>query len=54
MAAAPTRPVTPGRCPLTPPAQPSTVPVYDPGSGTGRMLALDLDPARAVCAVGQP
>jgi hypothetical protein len=22
------------------------VPVYDPGSGTGRMLALDLDPAR--------
>jgi hypothetical protein len=23
------------------------VPVYDPGSGTGRMLALDLDPGRA-------
>jgi hypothetical protein len=22
------------------------VPVYDPGTGTGRMLALDLDPAR--------
>jgi hypothetical protein len=35
--------------PLTadPPLQPSTVPVYDPGSGTGRLLALDLDPARA-------
>jgi len=26
--------------------QPCTVPVYDPGSATGRMLALDLDPAR--------
>jgi hypothetical protein len=24
------------------------VPVYDPGSGTGRMLALDLDPRRCV------
>jgi hypothetical protein len=30
-----------------PPGQPCTVPVYDPGSATGRMLALDLDPARA-------
>src|SRR5947209_1523745 len=29
------------------PPQPSTVAVYDPASGTGRMLALDLDPARA-------
>ena len=29
-----------------PPGQPCTVPVYDPGAGTGRMLALDLDPAR--------
>ena len=32
--------------PAEPPGQPCTVPVYDPGSGTGRMLALDLDPAR--------
>ena len=34
--------------PLPPdaPGQPCTVPVYDPGTGTGRMLALDLDPAR--------
>ncbi len=32
--------------PADPPDQPSTVPVYDPGSGTGRLLALDLDPAR--------
>jgi hypothetical protein len=30
-----------------PPDQPVTVPVYNPGSGTGRMLALDLDPGRA-------
>ncbi|MGH3222756.1 MAG: hypothetical protein ACRDPY_29355, partial [Streptosporangiaceae bacterium] len=22
------------------------MPVYDPGAGTGRMLALDLDPSR--------
>ena len=29
------------------PGQPCAVPVYDPGSGTGRMLALDLDLARA-------
>jgi hypothetical protein len=36
-------------CPLPPdpPGQPCTVPVYDPGSATGRMLALDLDPSRA-------
>ena len=31
--------------PAEPPGQPCTVPVYDPGSATGRMLALDLDPA---------
>ena len=34
--------------PADPPDQPCTVPVYDPGSATGRMLALDLDPGRAV------
>jgi len=33
--------------PAEPPGQPCTVPVYDPATGTGRMLALDLDPARA-------
>ncbi len=33
--------------PADPPGQPCTVPVYDPGPATGRMLALDLDPARA-------
>ena len=33
--------------PAGPPGQPCTVPVYDPGTGTGRMLALDLDPARS-------
>jgi hypothetical protein len=32
--------------PAGPPGQPCTVPVYDPASGMGRMLALDLDPAR--------
>ena len=32
--------------PADPPGQPCTVPVYDPGSATGRMLALDLDPVR--------
>ena len=32
--------------PAGPPTQPCTVPVYDPATGTGRMLALDLDPAR--------
>ena len=32
--------------PADPPGQPCTVPVYDPGSATGRMLALDLDPGR--------
>jgi hypothetical protein len=30
--------------PAEPPGQPCTVPVYDPAAGTGRMLALDLDP----------
>lgn len=38
---------TRGRCLLTRPASPTTVPVYDPSTGTGRMLALDLDPAHA-------
>jgi len=33
--------------PADPPGQPCTVPVYDPGPGTGRMLVLDLDVARA-------
>ena len=33
--------------PAGPPGQPCTVPVFDPGTGTGRMLALDLDPSRA-------
>ena len=33
--------------PAEPPGQPCTVPVFDPGTGTGQMLALDLDPARA-------
>ena len=32
--------------PAGPPGQPCTVPVYDPATATGRMLALDLDPAR--------
>jgi hypothetical protein len=32
--------------PADPPGQPCTVPVYDPASATGRMLALDLDRAR--------
>jgi hypothetical protein len=32
--------------PAEPPDQPSTVPVYDPGSATGRMLAIDLDVSR--------
>ena len=32
--------------PAEPPGQPCTVPVYDPASATGRMLALDLDPGR--------
>ena len=32
--------------PAGPPGQPCAVPVYDPGAATGRMLALDLDPAR--------
>jgi hypothetical protein len=34
--------------PAGPPGQPCTIPVYDPGSGAGRMLALDLDPARCL------
>jgi hypothetical protein len=33
--------------PTEPPDQPCTVPVYDPASATGRMLALDLDPGHA-------
>jgi hypothetical protein len=33
--------------PAVPPGQPCTVPVFDPGAGTGRMLALDLDSGRA-------
>jgi hypothetical protein len=32
--------------PADPPGQPCAVPVYDPASATGRMLALDLDPGR--------
>ena len=32
--------------PAEPPLQPSTVPVYDAGSASGRMLALDLDAGR--------
>ena len=32
--------------PADPPGQPCTVPVYDPATGTGRVLALDLDPPR--------
>ena len=32
--------------PADPPGQPCTVPVYDPATAAGRMLALDLDPAR--------
>ena len=32
--------------PAGPPGLPCTVPVYDAGPGTGRMLALDLDPGR--------
>ncbi|MGZ4619901.1 MAG: hypothetical protein ACXV3F_14600, partial [Frankiaceae bacterium] len=33
--------------PADPPDQSCTVPVYYPGTATGRMLALDLDPGRA-------
>lgn len=33
--------------PAEAPDQPCTVPVYDAGPATGRMLVLDLDPARA-------
>ena len=36
-----------GPLPADPPDQPCAVPVYDPASATGRMLALDLDPGRA-------
>ena len=39
--------------PAEPPDQPSTVPVYDPGSGTGRLLVLDLDPARVRDSVAE-
>ena len=38
--------------PDDPPGQPATVAVYDPGSATGRMLALDLDPSRTRIPVG--
>ena len=34
--------------PADPPGQPCAIPVYDPGLGAGRMLALDLDPARCL------
>ena len=36
-----------GPLPALPPGQPCTIPVYDPGPATGRMLVLDLDPGRA-------
>jgi hypothetical protein len=36
-----------GPLPAEPPDLPATIPVYDPGPATGRMLALDLDRARA-------
>ena len=42
------------RIPAEPPDQPCTVPVYDPGSATGRILALDLDPGRLACDVHDP
>jgi hypothetical protein len=32
--------------PTDPPGQPCTVPAFDPGSASGRMLTLDLDPGR--------
>src|SRR5208282_2258909 len=38
--------------PAEPPGQPCTVPVYDPGSATGRMLALDLDTGRCRAGLG--
>jgi hypothetical protein len=34
------------RLPADPPGQPSVIPVYDPASASGRMLALDLDVSR--------
>jgi hypothetical protein len=40
-----------GPLPADPPGQPCTIPVYDPATGTGRMLALDLDLARTVRGV---
>lgn len=40
-----------GPLPAEPPQQPCTVAVYSPASGTGRLLALDLDPSRAGCDV---
>jgi hypothetical protein len=39
--------------PADPPDQPCTVAVYDPGSATGRMLALDLDPGRVRDSVAE-
>ncbi len=33
--------------PAEAPEQPCTVPVYDAGSGSGKLLAIDLDPGRA-------
>jgi hypothetical protein len=39
------------RLPSEPPGQPCTVPVYNPATGTGRMLAIDLDPGRATSDV---
>src|SRR5271154_2402904 len=38
--------------PAEPSGQPCTVPVYDPGSATGRMRALDLDPGRYRIGLG--
>jgi hypothetical protein len=40
--------------PAEPPGQPCTIPVFHPGSGTGRMLVLDLDVSRAAGAAGGP
>jgi hypothetical protein len=34
------------RLPAEPPDQPCTVPVYDPGSATGQLFVLDLNPVR--------
>ena len=40
--------------PAEPPDQPATVPVYEPATGTGRTLALDLDPSRVRDTVDPP